>query len=182
MNARATLLGNIIANCLSELSFEKHHLVDFVRWAINAADTLYDPRSAGNAIEYIHNNMGRGYIPFGAELEFSNIGHGVIRDPDGNVARDLRYDGFLYFADFGLDVLTWKLGGHIDDHLYTASPWILRGRAGKRLGPGESFQTADRRSLAAEPVHPRGPAVLPDRPAQRAHFVAASNAARTRPR
>ncbi|GAI66282.1 unnamed protein product, partial [marine sediment metagenome] len=26
------------------------------------------------------------------------------------------YDGFKYFYDFRLDVLSWKLGGYIDDH------------------------------------------------------------------
>ena len=80
------------------------------------ADTIYDGTSAQEHLEFIRNHMGSGHTPLGAELEFSNIGHNVIRDPDSRDVRDAQYDGFLYFLDFGLDVLTWKLGGHLDDH------------------------------------------------------------------
>ncbi|MCD6364689.1 MAG: hypothetical protein J7M14_02315, partial [Planctomycetes bacterium] len=60
-------------------------------------------------------------------LEFSNIGHDVILDPAGQSIQDAYFDGFLYFRDFGLDVLTWKLGGHLDDHHEKASMLPRRG-------------------------------------------------------
>ena len=66
-------------------------------------------------------------MPLGAELEFSNIGHQVILDPQGQALRDTQFDGFLYFLDFGLDILTWKLGGHIDDHHDKVSANARRG-------------------------------------------------------
>jgi hypothetical protein len=117
----------MIAGALSGLSFGADHLVDFVRRSILAADELYDSRLAKHEIEFIRNHTGRGYIPMGAELEFSNIGHAVINDPQGLTVRDMRYDGFLYFPDFGLNVLTWKLGGHVDDHHDKASENPRRG-------------------------------------------------------
>ncbi len=125
-NAEATL-DMMIADGLTDLSFRRDHLVDFVRWAILAADELYDQHLAKHQIEYIRRHKGRGYIPMGAELEFSNIGHSVIHDPQGQSVRDMSYDGFLYFPDFGLNVLTWKLGGHVDDHHDKASTRPRRG-------------------------------------------------------
>ena len=127
VNGLGELLDMIIADGLTDLSFGENHLVDFVRWSVVAADELYDRHAASHEIQYIRQHRGRGYIPLGAELEFSNIGHAVVADPDGRSVRDRSYDGFLYFPDFGLDVLTWKLGGHIDDHHDKASHARRRG-------------------------------------------------------
>ena len=127
LNNRGAPVDALVARCLGELSFTKHHLVDFVQHAIVDADALYDETPVQQHIEFIRNHMGSGYTPLGAEMEFSNIGHGVIRDPDAGSIRDPRYDGFLYFLDFGLDVLTWKLGGHLDDHHIKFSSTPRRG-------------------------------------------------------
>jgi len=127
LNESASLLDMLAGDCLTELSFERDHLVDFVRWAVSAADEVYDARAAKRELAFIRNHMGHGYIALGAELEFSNIGHGVISDPKGRFLRDRDYDGFLYFGDFGLDALTWKLGGHIDDHHDKVSAGPRRG-------------------------------------------------------
>jgi len=127
MNLRSDSVDAVIADGLNDLSFGEDHLVDFVRWSVMAADKLYDAHLAEHQVQYIQEHKGRGYMPMGAELEFSNIGHSVIRDPQGQAIRDSRYDGFLYFPDFGLDVLTWKLGGHIDDHRDKASRDPRRG-------------------------------------------------------
>ncbi len=127
MNGQSDSLDAVIAEGLADLSFKENHLVDFVRWSVAAADKLYDSHLAEHQIQHIRQHKGRGYMPMGAELEFSNIGHSVIRDPQGRAIRDPRYDGFLYFPDFGLDVLTWKLGGHIDDHRDKASQDPRRG-------------------------------------------------------
>ena len=127
VNGAEGALDVMIAGALSGLSFGADHLVDFVRRSILAADELYDSRLAKHEIEFIRNHTGRGYIPMGAELEFSNIGHAVINDPQGRTVRDMSYDGFLYFPDFGLNVLTWKLGGHVDDHHDKASQSPRRG-------------------------------------------------------
>jgi hypothetical protein len=127
LNEQAALLNLLVGDCLADLHFPHQRLVDFVQWAIEAGDGVYDPRVVKHQIEFIRDHMNRGRIPLGAELEFSNIGHYVIVDPAGRHIRDAQYDGFLYFADFGLDMLTWKLGGHVDDHHEKASARPRRG-------------------------------------------------------
>ena len=127
VNADEKLLDMLSADCLTDLSFRRDRLVDYVRWAVVAADSAYDALAAGHQLKLVREHMGRGYIPMGAELEFSNIGHEVIQDPEGLAVRDARYDGFLHFPDFGLDALTWKLGGHVDDHHEKASTRRRRG-------------------------------------------------------
>jgi len=127
INHRPDAIDKAIARALSKLRFGEKHLVDFVRRSIMTADRLYDPHLAEHQIQHIQQHIGHGYTPLGAELEFSNIGHSVIQDADGLDRRDLQYDGFLYFPDFGLDALTWKLGGHVDDHHDKASSQPRRG-------------------------------------------------------
>ncbi|HOD80660.1 MAG: AIG2-like family protein [Planctomycetes bacterium ADurb.Bin126] len=116
LNTQPRLLDVLVGDCLTDLDFSQDHLVDFVRWGVLAADAIYEPRQVKRELELVRSHMGRGYIPMGVELEFSNIGHEVIRDPDARQKCDPQYDGFVYFYDFGLDTLTWKLGGHVDDH------------------------------------------------------------------
>jgi hypothetical protein len=127
VNGAEPVMDTMAAHALSDLDFGRDRLVDFVRRSVIAADELYDSRLAKREIEFIRNHSGRGHIPMGAELEFSNIGHSVINDPQGLTVRDMSYDGFLYFPDFGLNVLTWKLGGHVDDHHDKASESPRRG-------------------------------------------------------
>lgn len=127
LNAQAELMHLLTGDVLSELPLASHRLIDYVRWAVVAADATYDPAAAGREIRSIREHMGGGHIPLGAELEFSNIGHDVILDPAARRVRDSRYDGFLYFRDFALDILTWKLGGHVDDHRVKSSSERRRG-------------------------------------------------------
>lgn len=134
LNANPDLLTVLVADGLKDLNVRTDHLLDFVQWSIAAADSVYDRAPAGRHLRYLGSHMGRGDIPLGAELEFSNIGHAVIADPRGERIRDPQYDGFLYFSDFALDVLTWKLGGHVDDHQEKFSDRRRRGFFEAALG------------------------------------------------
>ena len=116
LNQNRSVLDVVIADSLGDIDFKSSHLIDYVRRAVAAADALYNTSSVRSHLAFVRGHMGFGHIPLGAELEFSNIGHGVIHDPQGLAMSDWMYDGFLYFYDFGLDKLTWKLGGHIDNH------------------------------------------------------------------
>ncbi len=127
LNSRSELMHLLVGDCLNDLSFASSHLIDYVRWAVMAADVVYDAQMAKQEMEYVRGHMGRGFIPMGAELEFSDVGHLVIRDPQAETYTDPHFDGFLYFYDFALDVLTWKLGGHIDDHRDKVSTKPRRG-------------------------------------------------------
>ncbi|MBN1943768.1 MAG: gamma-glutamylcyclotransferase [Phycisphaerae bacterium] len=127
LNRSRTVLDVVVADVLGDLDFQKASLVDYVRRAVLAAEAIYNSRAAKGQITFVRTHMGFGYMPLGAELEFSNIGHDVIRDPRAQVNHDPVYDGFLYFYDFGLDELTWKLGGHVDDHHEKAPGKARRG-------------------------------------------------------
>ncbi|MBL7134472.1 MAG: gamma-glutamylcyclotransferase [Phycisphaerae bacterium] len=134
LNSVGETVEKLVERCLAELSFADDHLVDYVRWAVAAADTIYDSGTAKQHMTFIANHMARGYVPLGAELEFSNIGHSVIADPQSKALCDPKYDGFIYFRDFGLHMLTWKLGGHIDDHHDKATGRDRRGFFEAALG------------------------------------------------
>ena len=101
---------------LGTLDFKTHSLMDYVGWGVATAAQVYDLADAKAQIARIAQHLSPGAMQLGAELEFSNTGHGVIRDPGGETHEDLEYDGFFYFYRFALDSLMWKLGGHIDDH------------------------------------------------------------------
>ena len=127
LNAQRGLTELLGGDFLTDLPVGAHPLIDYVRWAVRASDAIYDPLLARREIGYVSAHMRGGGIPLGAELEFSNIGHDVIRDPSARRVCDRQYDGFLYFHDFGLDILTWKVGGHVDDHRQKSSPRRRRG-------------------------------------------------------
>jgi gamma-glutamylcyclotransferase (GGCT)/AIG2-like uncharacterized protein YtfP len=107
-----------------------YDLIDYIKYAVRAADSLFDPRVARSGIEWIQNNQQPGLTPIGAELEFSNLGYRALYKD----AYDYDFCGFKYFKDFKLDVLTWKLGGYIDDH--TDSLWEPRRTGFLELAPG----------------------------------------------
>lgn len=88
-------------------------LIDYVKYAIQAADSAYDHRVAESGIEWVRSNRQPGLIPIGAELEFSNLGFQAIAKSG---VQDSEFNGFRYFNDFALHELAWKMGGYIDDH------------------------------------------------------------------
>jgi len=116
LNEHRPSLGELVEQCLSSTDFQSSHLIDFVRGGVAISDSIYHAQHVRRHVEYVRTHLGSGYIPMGAELEFSNIGHDVIRDPQAEKVRDPLFDGFYYFYDFALNQLTWKLGGHVDDH------------------------------------------------------------------
>ncbi|MCE5276628.1 MAG: gamma-glutamylcyclotransferase family protein [Planctomycetaceae bacterium] len=134
LNESASFVYLLVHDCMAETNFAASHLVDYVRWAVTAADVIFNPDDIKPHIAFIREHMGGGHIPLGAELEFSNIGNAVISDPQSHNARDAQYDGFFYFGDFALDALTWKLGGHVDDHREKAPGRQRRGFFEAALG------------------------------------------------
>lgn len=106
-------------------------LIDYVKYAVAAAENAFDPRVVKANLQIIRNNLQPGLVPLGAEAELSNVGYRAIHDPVAN--RDTLFDGFRYFKDFGLDVLGWKLGSYVDDH----SGVVAKDRRGfLELAPG----------------------------------------------
>jgi gamma-glutamylcyclotransferase (GGCT)/AIG2-like uncharacterized protein YtfP len=117
MNNNASAVEMIIKQCLQTMPYEKHDLIDYVKYAVRAARSLFDARVVEAQLNSIRSNFHPGLVPLGCEVELSNVGAAVV-EPDAASAEkeDPVYDCFRYFCDFQLDVLAWKLGGYIDDN------------------------------------------------------------------
>ncbi len=117
VNASTSAVELIIKQSIETMPYRKHDLIDYVKYAVRAADSLFDSRVAKAYLERIRLNLQPGLVPLGAEIELSNLGfRAVASEKTGQTAFDPIYDGFRYFHDFSLDVLAWKLGAYIDDH------------------------------------------------------------------
>lgn len=125
-NSRAVDL--IIGQCLQTMPYEKCDLIDYVKYAVRAAKTMFDTRIARANLNRIRANFQPGLVPLGAEIELSNLGYAAI-DPRRVAQKesDAIYGNFKYFHDFHLDVLSWKLGGYVDDHIGSA---VMERRSG----------------------------------------------------
>ncbi len=117
LNSNKKTLDIIVSRCLDLMPAGSCELIDYVKYAINAADSIFDERVARFYLDKVKSSFQSGLIPLGAEIELSNLGYKAIT-PKGQEpeASDIMYDSFRYFKDFGLDILMWKLGGYIDDH------------------------------------------------------------------
>jgi len=117
INANSPTVDLVIQQCLETMPYDRYDLIDYVKYAVRAARSLFDARVVRVHLERIRSNFQPGLVPLGTEIELSNLGFAAV-EPQRSVKKlfDPIYDGFRYFHDFGLDVLSWKLGGYIDDH------------------------------------------------------------------
>jgi gamma-glutamylcyclotransferase (GGCT)/AIG2-like uncharacterized protein YtfP len=117
INANSKAVDLIIGQCLQTMPYDKFDLVDYVKYAVSAAKSMFDARVARAHLSRIRSSFQPGLMPLGAEIELSNLGYAAVEpQKTARKAFDPVYDGFKYFHDFHLDVLSWKLGGYIDDH------------------------------------------------------------------
>ena len=125
----------IVDKALKAMPYQKYDLIDYVKYAVQAADSIFDSRVAYSQLEGVRANFHPGLIPLGAEIELSNLGPAAV-EPQRSIQKkiDPIYDGFRYFHDFWLDVLSWKLGGYIDDH--SGSTERTRRQGFLELAPG----------------------------------------------
>jgi gamma-glutamylcyclotransferase (GGCT)/AIG2-like uncharacterized protein YtfP len=133
INVNKGAVDLILQRCLETMPYDdgQHDLLDYVKYAVSAADNAFDSRVAQSELEKVRANRQPGLMPLGAELELSNLGFKAIQDAGENI--DHVFDGFKYFHDFQLDVLSWKLGGYIDDHHDSTG---FRRRGFLELAPG----------------------------------------------
>jgi len=125
----------IVDECLRTMPYDKHDLIDYVKYGVRASKSIFDTRVAQAKLTRIRSNLQPGLVPLGIELELSNVGAAAV-EPQRSIQKafDPVYDGFKYFYDFRLDVLSWKLGGYIDDH--SGSTDQARRRGFLELAPG----------------------------------------------
>lgn len=135
INANADVVDMIVKQAIKTIPFEKHDLIDYVKYAVRAAKSMFHSRIVNSELERIRSNLQGGLVPLGIEIELSNVGAAAV-EPQRSIQKkaDPVYDGFMYFYDFHLDVLSWKLGGYIDDH--TGSTDQSRRRGFLELAPG----------------------------------------------
>jgi gamma-glutamylcyclotransferase (GGCT)/AIG2-like uncharacterized protein YtfP len=117
INANSSAVVMLIDECLKTMPYTSCDLINYVKYAVRAADSIFDSRIAKSLLDWIRSNLQPGLVPLGAELELSNLGFAAVQPQKiDQKTSDVVYDDFRYFNDFSLDVLSWKLGGYIDDH------------------------------------------------------------------
>jgi len=135
INANSPDVDRIIEQCLETMPYDKHDLIDYIKYAVQAASSIFHARVAHAHLERIRSSFQPGIVPLGAEIELSNLGPAAVEPQRSAQKRtDPIFDGFKYFYDFRLDVLSWKLGGYIDDH--TGSTDQARRSGFLELAPG----------------------------------------------
>ena len=135
INANGNVVDLLTKRGLKTMPSEQYDLIDYVKYAVRASRSLFDPRVAEANLTRIRSNLQPGLVPLGFELELSNLGPAAVEPQrSASQAFDPVYDGFKYFYDFCLDVLCWKLGGYIDDH--TGSGVRARSSGFLELAPG----------------------------------------------
>jgi gamma-glutamylcyclotransferase (GGCT)/AIG2-like uncharacterized protein YtfP len=117
INSSKKAVNLIVEECLKTMPYEKNDLIDYVKYAVRAAKSLFVPKVVESHLNRISSNFKPGLMPLGIEIELSNIGFAAV-EPQRSIRKisDPIYDSFRYFHDFYLDILSWKLGGYIDDH------------------------------------------------------------------
>jgi hypothetical protein len=117
INSNISAVEMIVKQCLKTLAYKKYDLIDYVKYAVRAARSLFDSRVAEANLNAIRSSFHPGLVPLGCEVELSNVGAAAV-EPEATAAEkeDPVYDCFRYFCDYQLDVLTWKLGGYVDDN------------------------------------------------------------------
>jgi hypothetical protein len=135
INSNRSDVNLIVDECLQTMPYNRNDLIDYVKYGVRASKSMFDPRVAQAKLTRIRSNLQPGLIPLGIEIELSNVGAAAV-EPQRSIQKvyDSVYDGFKYFYDFRLDVLSWKLGGYIDDH--TGSTDQARRRGFLELAPG----------------------------------------------
>jgi len=135
INSNRRDVNLIVDECLQTMPYDKNDLIDYVKYAVRASKSMFDPRVAQAKLTRIRSSLQPGLIPLGIEVELSNVGAAAV-EPQRSIKKafDPVYDGFKYFYDFRLDVLSWKLGGYIDDH--SGSTDQARRRGFLELAPG----------------------------------------------
>jgi gamma-glutamylcyclotransferase (GGCT)/AIG2-like uncharacterized protein YtfP len=123
INVNGPGVDMIIRQRRQSLPYKDHDLIDYVKYGVRAARTLFDHRVVRSHLQRVRANMHPGITPLGAEVELSDLGFAAVEPQRSHYRRfDPKYDGFRYFYDFKLDVLSWKQGGYIDDHSGSTEP------------------------------------------------------------
>lgn len=135
INTNNEAVNLIVEKCLQTMPFKKYDIIHYIKYAVNAARSMFDERVVKAKLNQIRSNLQPGLVPLGFEIELSTLGSAAVEPKRSkNNAHDPYYDSFKYFCDFSLDILFWKLGGYIDDH--SGSSDLSRRSGFLELAPG----------------------------------------------
>ena len=135
INSNPDDVNLIVDECLRTMPYRSNDLIDYVKYSVRASKSIFDTRLAQAKLNQFRSNLQPGLVPLGFEIELSNLGAAAV-EPQRSIRKthDPVYDGFIYFYDFHLDILSWKIGGYIDDH--SGSTDQARRRGFLELAPG----------------------------------------------
>ncbi len=135
INTNKAAVDLIVDKCLQTMPYQKNDLIDYIKYSVNAARSLFEERVVMAKLNQIRSNLQPGLIPLGFEIELSDLGPAAVKQQKTKQKPfDPVYDSFKYFCDYSLDILFWKLGGYIDDH--SGSDNITRRSGFLELAPG----------------------------------------------
>jgi hypothetical protein len=117
INSNPDDVNLIVQECLRTMPYRSNDLIDYVKYSVRASKSIFETRLAQAKLTQFRSNLQPGLVPLGFEIELSNLGAAAV-EPQRSIQKshDPVYDGFIYFYDFHLDILSWKIGGYIDDH------------------------------------------------------------------
>jgi gamma-glutamylcyclotransferase (GGCT)/AIG2-like uncharacterized protein YtfP len=135
INSNPDDVNLIVRECLRTMPYRRNDLIDYIKYSVRASKSIFDPRLAEAKLSRFRSNLQPGLVPLGFEIELSNLGAAAV-EPQRSIQKthDPVYDGFIYFYDFHLDILSWKVGGYVDDH--SGSTDQARRRGFLELAPG----------------------------------------------
>ncbi|MCK4622884.1 MAG: hypothetical protein KAT62_11795 [Desulfuromonadales bacterium] len=120
------LIKQQIAQVLAE---DSRHLYLYCLRAFHITRQLCDALPLQAAVTRSLRYRIGGQVPLGAELEFSNLGYRASFEHSfGRHGQDQPFRNFIYFHQFFLEDVSWRLGGYLDHHVrlrrYLSVPWI----------------------------------------------------------
>ncbi len=86
INANRPAVDLLVDACLKTMPYTRHDLFDYVKYAIRAADSMFDSRITESLLQWIRSNLQPGLVPLGAELELSNLGPAAV-EPQRSVQK-----------------------------------------------------------------------------------------------
>lgn len=117
MNTHDKEVEDLVEQGIKTIAIEESELIDYIEYGVRAGRRLFEPNLVKAGLDWILSNRQGGLVPLGFEIELSNLGAQTVNPEIAQlVVADQVYDGFRYFFDFQLDVLSWRLGAYVDDH------------------------------------------------------------------
>jgi gamma-glutamylcyclotransferase (GGCT)/AIG2-like uncharacterized protein YtfP len=73
INANGETVDLIVDKCLQTMPYHRNDLIDYVKYAVRAAKSMFDTRVAEANLARIRSNLHPGLVPLGIEIELSNL-------------------------------------------------------------------------------------------------------------